>query len=201
MRRPNHPRSPSTILACYVLAVAAFGCSTNTDEPTSAPAAAPLALSSLNLSEGGAFQTVNTCAGDNVSPQLSWTGGPAETLTYALTLTDLTAGTTQWALWNVTASVRSLPAGLSRDPLLPNNPNLAVPTSALQSESAGAFGYQGPCPMGATHTFQLRIDALGTASLPGLAAGSDPGAVAAAASSASLGHAEINASSNASPSP
>ncbi len=181
-------------------AVVALGlASCSDDDQIPAPPVMPLVLSSLNLSNGGVFEAVNTCAGADLSPQLSWAGGPPNALTYAITLTDITTGTDQWALWDLTGSVRSLTAGLSADPLLPNNPPLGTSTPAKQSQASGGFGYEGPCPMGTPHTYRLRIDAIGASPLPGVVPGSAPAAVAAAIAPASLEHSEIMASSAASP--
>jgi phosphatidylethanolamine-binding protein (PEBP) family uncharacterized protein len=201
MRHPVRHLAPYAILRISVMsAVCAVGlaaCSSDEDPPA-VPATAPLTLTSLNLSNGGAFGDVNTCAGADASPALSWTGGPANTLTWAITLTDVNTGVTQWALWDIPAGTRTLPASLSSDPQLPYSPDFAASVVTKQSQASGGFGYEGPCPMGALHTFRLGIDAIGVNPL-GVAAGSRPDTVSTAVAAMSLAHADITASSAASP--
>jgi len=53
--------------------------------------------------------------GDDVSPDLSWTGAPDGTQSYAVTCHDpdapTTVGFTHWVLFNLSAETTSLPAG------------------------------------------------------------------------------------------
>src|SRR5438046_2819209 len=51
--------------------------------------AASITLTSTALAAGAAFAAENTCAGVNTSPPLSWTAGPAGTMSYVVSLTDL----------------------------------------------------------------------------------------------------------------
>ena len=45
----------------------------------------PFALTSPEFEEGGPIEEKFRCTGDNVSPALSWSCGPAGTLSYAVT--------------------------------------------------------------------------------------------------------------------
>ncbi len=85
------------------------------------------------------------CEGGNVSPALAWKNPPAGTKSYAITVYDPDAptgsGWWHWVLFNIPATVTSLPAGAG---------NLAAgktPPGIVQSVTDfGAPGYDGPCP-------------------------------------------------------
>src|SRR5579863_6365246 len=56
-----------------------------------------------------------TCDGENVSPQLSWTGAPKETKSFALILSDPDAPQTtfyHWILYNIPADTKELARGV-----------------------------------------------------------------------------------------
>ncbi|HUO96840.1 MAG TPA: YbhB/YbcL family Raf kinase inhibitor-like protein [Steroidobacteraceae bacterium] len=81
------------------------------------------------------------CNGGNVSPALTWSGAPAGTRSYALTLFDPDAphGFWHWVIFDVPATLAGLPAGAGE-------PKQA-PKGALQGTSDfGDKGYGGPCP-------------------------------------------------------
>jgi len=85
------------------------------------------------------------CSGQNVSPELSWTGVPAGTKSFAVTLYDPDAptgsGWWHWVVFNLPASVTSLPADAG-DPL-----KGTMPKGAVQSiTSFGKGGFGGACP-------------------------------------------------------
>ena len=85
------------------------------------------------------------CTGQNVSPSLSWSGAPAGTKSYALTMYDPDAptgsGFWHWVVVNLPADTRELK-------LDAGNPKAGLlPKGALQTRTDfGAPGYGGPCP-------------------------------------------------------
>ena len=85
------------------------------------------------------------CDGDNQSPQLSWTGAPAGTQSFAVTCYDPDAptgsGFWHWVVVNIPANVTSLALGAG-DPA-----SGKLPAGALQIRTDfGKPGYGGPCP-------------------------------------------------------
>ena len=85
------------------------------------------------------------CNGGNVSPELTWSGAPAGTKSFAVTMYDRDAptgsGFWHWVVFNIPATVHELPknAGDAKANLMP--------PGAVQSRTDfGVPGYNGPCP-------------------------------------------------------
>ena len=90
------------------------------------------------------------CAGGNQSPQLTWSGAPAGTKSFAITCYDPDAptgsGFWHWLVVNIPPNVTDLPldAGNPQSPILP--------AGALQTRTDfGKPGYGGPCPPAGDH--------------------------------------------------
>ena len=151
-----------------------------------------MTLTSTQVTEGSPFPTGITCADSSMgSPDLTWTAGPSGTMSYAVTLTDLTFnGLVHWAIWNIPATTTNLPAKLA------TTATLTTPAGAQQVAIQGN-GYYGPCPMGTTHTYQFRVYAIGAAALPGSTPTTAANAKAAIVQNA-IGTGTLTGSSNAS---
>jgi Raf kinase inhibitor-like YbhB/YbcL family protein len=85
------------------------------------------------------------CAGDNVSPQLSWANAPEGTKSFAVTMYDPDAptgsGFWHWVVFDIPANVNELVQNAGNVSL-----NL-VPKGAIQSTTDyGVKGFGGPCP-------------------------------------------------------
>ena len=96
--------------------------------------------------------------GDDVSPQLSWTGFPAETKSFVVTMVDPDAPTTSgfwhWAVANLASSVTSLERGASQG---------GLPVGAVQLRNdAGFVGFVGaaPPPGHGPHRYVIGLHAL-----------------------------------------
>jgi len=133
-------------------------------------AAGKLTLGSTDISAGGQIAEAQVfngfgCKGGNVSPGLSWSNAPAGTKSFALLMHDPDAptgsGWWHWVVYNIPASVSSLPAGAG-DPQ-----KSLLPAGAVQGRTDfGTPGYGGPCPPpGKPHHYYVRLYALKVARL------------------------------------
>ncbi len=89
---------------------------------TASAAQAPFAMTSTSFTDGGMLTTkmaaddpMRMCGGQNVSPQLSWSGAPANTKSYAFFLWDpeglLGIGVSHQVIYGIPASVTSFAEG------------------------------------------------------------------------------------------
>lgn len=127
-------------------------------------------IGSADFEDGGMLPSAHRCVALNgatgPSPALSWSGAPQETLSYAVTMTDLTyMDYAHWTIYDIPASVTELAQG--------------VPAGAMPSAPAGAKqapnspfltgpGYFGPCGSSGVNTYEFTVYALDVATLPDL---------------------------------
>jgi Raf kinase inhibitor-like YbhB/YbcL family protein len=99
------------------------------------PPAAPFSVTSTDLREGEKLATPQVsgifgAGGQDVSPQLSWSGFPAATKSFVVTMVDPEAPTVSgfwhWAVVNIPATVTQLPAGAG------DESGAALPEGAFQ---------------------------------------------------------------------
>jgi Raf kinase inhibitor-like YbhB/YbcL family protein len=114
------------------------------------------------------------CNGANVSPALRWTGAPAATKSFALTVWDPDApvhgGWWHWVLVDIPASATSLASGAGS-----TNPN-ATPAGSVEGKTSfGKPGYGGPCPPvgSGAHHYIFTLYALDEGSIAGASAITD----------------------------
>jgi Raf kinase inhibitor-like YbhB/YbcL family protein len=108
-----------------------------------------------------AAQFANTfgCQGGNLSPQVKWSGAPAGTRSFVVTLYDPDAptgsGWWHWVIANIPASVDELPAGAG-------SVGGKLPAGAQTfNNDAGQPGYGGACPpVGHNHRYIITVHAL-----------------------------------------
>ncbi|HEY5093695.1 MAG TPA: YbhB/YbcL family Raf kinase inhibitor-like protein [Candidatus Eremiobacteraceae bacterium] len=115
-----------------------------------AMAASPFTLSSTDFHDGGTLGKTfvfngMACTGDDVSPALHWSGAPAGTKSFALTVWDPDApvrgGWWHWVLFDIPASANSLAQGAG------STKQAAAPAASVEgTTSFGKPGYGGPCP-------------------------------------------------------
>ena len=103
------------------------------------------ALKSASAIDEGTLPVAYTCDGKSLSPQLSWSGAPLGTKSYALIMHTIpgparpgesaAAVSYSWVLYNIPADTTSIAEGASN-----------VGTAGVQSHGAGAYG--APCSQG-----------------------------------------------------
>lgn len=124
-------------------------------------------VSSPDLQNRQPFSTAEVanifgCTGGNQAPRLQWTGAPAGTKSFVVTMFDPDApsgsGFWHWLTWDIPATAKGLDAAH-----LP-------PGAVAGTNDAGLTGYLGPCPPvgDRVHHYQLTVYALDIPSLVGL---------------------------------
>jgi len=117
----------------------------------------PFSISSPSFSQGSEIPRKFTCDGADVSPELTWTGPPAGTQSFALIADDPDApvGTwTHWVLYDLPGPTATLAEGVSKVD--------EVPTGGRQGRNDfRKIGYGGPCPPpGKPHRYFFKLYAL-----------------------------------------
>jgi len=114
------------------------------------------------------------CSGENVSPELHWSDAPKGTKSFAVTVYDPDAptgsGWWHWVVYNIPASVTSLPSGFG-------DTAKKQPIPATQGmNDYGVSGFGGACPPKGDkpHRYFFTVYALDVATLDGDAKTSTP---------------------------
>jgi len=115
-------------------------------------------ISTTSFSAGGVITKKYTCDGEDISPQLSWSGTPPKTRSLALIADDpdAPAGTwNHWLIWNIPAPTNQLSEGI---PKTRENEAMRQGQNDFQK-----IGYNGPCPPpGKPHRYFFKLFALDT---------------------------------------
>ncbi len=116
-----------------------------------------LTLTSSVFDEGQMIPKKYTCQGPDVSPEISWTGAPDGTGSFAIIMDDPDAPVGTWVHWvifNIPSSATSLQEGVPTDKELKSG--------ARQGKNDfRKIGYGGPCPPpGGPHRYFFKLYAL-----------------------------------------
>jgi Raf kinase inhibitor-like YbhB/YbcL family protein len=132
------------------------------------PGAPNFTVTSSDVTEGGELPQphvsgVMGAGGEDRSPQLSWSGFPEGTKSFAVTCYDPDAPTRSgfwhWAVFNIPASVTELPAGAG------DSGSISLPGSAVTLRNdVGLSQYLGAAPPAGhgVHHYQFVVHALDT---------------------------------------
>jgi len=138
------------------------------EPPTSVPASSPapiptetevtsmtpttFSLTSTAFADGGPIPSRFTCDGEDVSPDLTWSGVPDGTRSLTLIVTDPDArGFVHWLAYDMTGA----PTGGIQ---VAGSSSADAP--AQGTNSFGKPGYGGPCPPSGTHRYAFALYAL-----------------------------------------
>ncbi len=126
-----------------------------------------LSVRSAAFAPGRAIPRKYTADGENASPPLSWSPGPAGTKSYALVVDDpdAPAGTwVHWVAWNLDGNEIAENAG---------HEVRSRPSVVQGRNSWRRRGYGGPSPPSGTHRYFFRVFALDEFLAPGADAGKE----------------------------
>ena len=123
---------------------------------------AKLTVMSTAIQNNGTIADTFTQNGQNESPQLTWTGGPAGTQSYVVLTEDTGVQRPQpidhWVIYDIPGTVRMLPQNVAKD-AKPSNPAGAMQGTNIAKQA----GYVGPKPpAGQTHPYHFEVFALDT---------------------------------------
>ncbi len=118
-------------------------------------------LRSTAFPSGGWIPRLHTGEGADLSTPLHWEGAPAETVAFALILDDPDAPAglwIHWVLFDLPATLSSLPVGLERSAELGNGARHGCCWGVEQFSRQGYYGPQPP--PGAVHHYRFQLTAL-----------------------------------------
>ena len=121
-----------------------------------------LILNSNGFTDGGEIPAKYTCEGDDISPELEWTGVPVQTRSLVLIVDDPDAPDPEapkrtwvhWVLFNLPPDTTGLSEGINSDEL---------PNGTIEGlNDWNRTGYGGPCPPIGRHRYFHKLYALDT---------------------------------------
>jgi len=113
-------------------------------------------LKSPAFKHGQKIPAKYTCDGENISPEIVWSGVPNATQSFALICEDLSGryrAFIHWVIYNIPPTSKGLPQNVPQQAQLPDGAQQAY-------NGRSRLGYLGPCPGDETHRYVFRLYAL-----------------------------------------
>lgn len=145
-------KPPLLLIALFILILTACA---KASTPNASAETQTLTVTSSAFGEGANIPVKYSCVGENISPELKWTGAPANTKSFALLMDDPDAPSgafTHWVAFDIPAQQTEIAAG-------------AKEVGKQGKNGAGRNGYTSPCPPSGTHRYLIKIYALDLATL------------------------------------
>jgi Raf kinase inhibitor-like YbhB/YbcL family protein len=145
------PATPSALPSVTPTSAATETAVPSAQPPSPSPSAAPLQLTSGAFAANGPIPREYTCRGTDRSPDLAWTGVPADARALVLFVDDPDGGDwVHWSVLDIDPATSGLPAGVKP----------AADPPQQGTNDFGKVGYGGPCPPSGTHHYQFTLYAL-----------------------------------------
>ena len=159
-------RAGPVSMLCFVFMAAAAAqgpASGGGGQPAGRPPRVPaMTLTTTAFPDGGEIPAKYTQAGEQISPALTWTNAPQNTVTFVLHMHDpdfsrnsTTEDQVHWLVWNIPAAATGLPEGVPKGAQLPDG-------SRQTSASGPVYRGPGAPAMGPRHHYTFEIYALNT---------------------------------------
>ncbi len=182
-----------TILICCVLALAAAAPGRAAEKKSVKKGKKmTMTVTSPAFKHNSYIPAKYACGGEDVSPELNWTGLPEGVKSLAVIMDDPDAppGTwVHWVLFDIPASAKGLKENIAKTEALPDGSRQGR-VWGVNEEDFSRVGYFGPCPPpGKPHRYFFKVYALGR--LLGLPAGTPKGGLLKAMEGAILSKAEL----------
>ncbi len=159
MRGPKPTDLVCILMTIPWLILGALGAASKPVGLSSAVPPDPLKLSSSAFQPGGDIPREFTCEGADESPELSWSGAPPGTKSFALIADDpdAPAGTwVHWVIFDLPPETQHLPRGVPKQAELQGG-------GRQGNNDFDRVGYGGPCPPpGKPHRYFFKLYALDT---------------------------------------
>ena len=150
----------SYLALLFLVLVTLTACGGEVQPAATTSVASTLKMASPAFTNGQSIPARYTCAGQNTSPEMTWSGAPAGTVSFVLILEDHDAPRgifCHWVLYNIPAATDRISEGVTVNSQSGNG-------GIMQGRNDfGNVGYGGPCPpQGAAHHYYFKLYALDT---------------------------------------